>query len=87
MDLPAACVDKKEASRDDRETCYGGKRGAREPFARGGSVAVAPKNEMKIAMAKHHPAHICALGTEGWQVAIDAKLFYQYVGGYFSLFC
>jgi hypothetical protein len=45
------------------------------------------KNEMKIAMAKHHPAHICALGTEGWQVAIDAKLFYQYVGGYFSLFC
>jgi hypothetical protein len=36
---------------------------------------------------KTSPRAYMRLNTEGWQVAIDAKLFYQSVGGYFSLFC
>lgn len=45
------------------------------------------KNKMQIAMAKGHRAYICARGREGWQLAIDAKLFCQSVGGQFLLFC
>jgi hypothetical protein len=93
---PAACGDKKEASRDDRETCSGRKRGARatrenEECGNPSRVGEAWRRRRKKRDGnpdgKTSPRAYMHLNTEGWQVAIDAKLFYQSVGGYFSLFC
>jgi hypothetical protein len=68
----------------------GGTRGAagvREEHTRAGSVVAAWKIGWQSRWQKYSCAHIWVLEEVGWQLAIDAKLFWQTVGVYFFLFC
>jgi hypothetical protein len=54
---------------------HGRSRGACQASRARESVVVAAKKQMQIAIAKGGRAYICARGRDGWQLAIDAKLF------------